>query len=37
MEAILGESGHEKGNGAFRPIVLRWRENQSELFGDTGS
>jgi len=24
----------EKGKGAFRLIVLRWRENQSELFGD---
>ena len=24
----------EKGQGAFRLIVLRWRENQGELFGD---
>jgi len=24
----------EKGKGAFRLIVLRWRENQGELFGD---
>src|SRR5208282_3575304 len=25
----------EKGKGAFRLIVLRWRENQSDLFGDS--
>ena len=24
----------EKGKGAFRLIVLRWRENEGELFGD---